>query len=323
MKTLYPEIEPYNTFRLQVSDIHNLYVEEAGNPDGLPVIFLHGGPGGGISERNRRLFNPAHYRIVLFDQRGSGQSTPHACLDENTTWDLVADIERIREHLNIENWLVYGGSWGSTLGLAYAQQHPDRTTGLILRGIFLCRPEEIQWFYQEGCSWIYPEVWEKFEAQVPVDQRHDMVTAYYKLLTHQGKQTQLNAAKAWSGWEGSAYRLIPDPNDIAEFEMDDKALSIARLECHYFVNNCFFREDNQLLANAHKIQHIPTWIVHGRYDVICPTKNAWDLHKALPDSKYSLIPDAGHSYKDSGMLHALITATEEYAALKGIPAAAH
>jgi proline iminopeptidase len=312
MRTLFPEIEPYRTFRLNVSDVHELYLEEVGNPEGLPVVFLHGGPGGGICPDHRRLFDPAHYRIVLFDQRGSGQSTPHASLEDNTTWHLVADIEQIRKHLNIDQWLVFGGSWGSTLALAYAEAHPESVSGLILRGIFLCRPEEIHWFYQEGCSWIYPDLWEDFIRPVPPEKRHEMVKTYYELLTSPDKAIQLEAAKAWSVWEGSTCKLIPDQGTIADFEDDDKALAMARIECHYFVNNCFFTENDQLLRNVHHIRHIPTWIVHGRYDVVCPSKNAWDLHRVLPEADIKLITDAGHAFNEPGILDALLTATEAY-----------
>lgn len=312
MRSFFPEIEPYRTFRLPVSPVHELYVEEVGNPDGEPVVFLHGGPGGGIGPKNRQLFDPQHYRIILFDQRGAGQSTPHACLEANTTWDLVADIETIRRELNIEQWLVFGGSWGSTLGLAYAQTHPEAVSGLILRGIFLCRPEEIRWFYQEGCSWIYPDVWEKFLKPVPVEERDDMVNAYYRLLTHPDEAIRLDAARAWSGWEGSALKLIPNEEVISLFEEAHKALAMARIECHYFVNNSFFDGPNHLLEKVDRIRHIPSWIVHGRYDVVCPVRSAWDLHKALPESELKIIPDAGHAYDEPGILDALISATEAF-----------
>jgi proline iminopeptidase len=309
MRTLFPEIEPYNTFYLPVSEKHSLYVEEVGNPNGQPALFLHGGPGGGISERHRRLFDPSHYRIILFDQRGSGRSKPHASLEENTTWDLVADIEKLRGHLNIEQWLVFGGSWGSTLSLAYAETHPERVTALILRGIFLCTPKEIRWFYQEGTSWMFPEFWEAYLNPVPVEKRHDMVKAYYELLTSPDEQIRLEAAKAWSGWEGSTCKLIPNPQVIENFEEAHHALAMARIECHYFINNCWL-EENQLLRDTHRIKHIPTWIVHGRYDVICPAHNAWELSKAMPDAKLRMVPDAGHSFDEPGILDALLEATE-------------
>ncbi|MDX1920385.1 MAG: prolyl aminopeptidase [Candidatus Caenarcaniphilales bacterium] len=312
MNKLYPPIQPFNTFRFKVSEIHELYVEEIGNLQGQPVVFLHGGPGGGLAEKHRQYFNPEKYRVILFDQRGAGKSTPHACLEENTTWDLVSDIEKIREHLNIEKWLVFGGSWGSTLALAYAETHPERVSGLILRGIFLCRKSEIDWFYQEGCSWIYPDLWEKYIAPVPEDKRGKMVEAYYELLTSDDEHTRLAAARAWSTWEGATIKLIPDLNLIENFDDPGMALSLARIECHYFINNCFLRSDNQLLEDIYKIRHIPTIIVHGRYDVVCPTKNAWDLHKAFPEAKLHIIQDAGHAVDEPGIINALIEATDGF-----------
>lgn len=312
MRSLFPEIEPYQTFRLKVSDLHELYIEECGNPDGCPVVFLHGGPGGGISKQHRRLFDPDFYRIILFDQRGSGQSTPHAELRENTTWDLVADIEQIREFLEIEHWLVFGGSWGSTLSLAYSETHPDRVTGLVLRGIFLCRPEEFQWFYQEGCSWLFPEEWQRYIAPVPENERLDMISAYYRLLTHENEDIRLRAAQAWSRWEGATCHLIPDAQTVDNFEDAHHALAMARIECHYFINNCFFKEDSQLLRHIDQIHHIPTWIIHGRYDAICPARNAFELKQAFPEAYYHIIPDAGHAFNEPGILDALISATEEF-----------
>ncbi len=315
--SLFTSIEPYNQFRLKVSDLHELYVEESGNPDGIPVVFLHGGPGGGCIPQHRQQFNPQAYRIILFDQRGAGRSTPHAELRENTTWDLVDDIERIRTHLQIEKWLVFGGSWGSTLALAYAQSHPQSVTGLILRGIFLCRPEEIQWFYQEGCSWIFPDLWEHYVAPIPPEKRHDMVTAYYESLTSKDEILRLSAAKAWSGWEGATCKLIPNQQTITSFEEAHHALAMARIECHYFYNNCFFTKPNQLLADVDRMRHIPTWIVHGRYDVVCPVKNAWDLHQAFPEAKLTIVPNAGHAFNEPGILHALIDATEQFREMQG------
>jgi proline iminopeptidase len=315
MRTLFPEIEPYHTFRLKVSDLHELYVEEAGNPEGVPVVFLHGGPGGGCSASHRQLFDPGFYRIVLFDQRGAGRSTPHAELRENTTWDLVADIEAIRRKLGIDRWLVFGGSWGSTLALAYGETHPDRVSGLILRGIFLCRPEEFQWFYQEGCSWVRPEEWAHYLAPIPEDERHDLMQAYHRRLTSDDPAVRLEAAKAWSRWEGACCKLIPDPDTIAHFESDDAALAMSRIECHYFVNRCFFEEENQLLNRVDRLRHIPTWIIHGRYDIVCPAKNAYDLHLAFPQARCEMVPDAGHAYNEPGILNALIEATETFKAL--------
>lgn len=309
MRTLFPEIEPYNHFYLPVSNGHTLYVEEVGNPQGQPALFLHGGPGAGISTNHRRLFDPAHYRIILFDQRGAGKSRPHASLEHNTTWDLVADIEAIRQHLNIDHWLVFGGSWGSTLSLAYAQTHPNRVSHLVLRGIFLCRPEEIQWFYQEGTSWIFPEFWAEYLKPVPPEKRATMVQSYYELLTSPSEHTRLEAAKAWSKWEGSTCKLQPDPTVIDHFEEAHHALSMARIECHYFIHNCWL-EPNQLLRDAHKIAHIPTWIIHGRYDVVCPAQNAYELSLALPKAELRIIPDAGHAFDEPGILNALLEATE-------------
>jgi proline iminopeptidase len=312
---LFPEIEPFNSFRFKVSDLHELYVEEAGNPNGVPVLFLHGGPGTGIQAKHRRYFDPQFYRIILFDQRGSGKSTPHASLEENTTWHLIEDIEKIREHLQIDKWLVFGGSWGSTLSLAYAETHPDKVNGLILRGIFLCRPEEIKWFYQEGCHLIFPDLWENYLKPIPANERNNLVEAYYKRLTSNDATIRVEAAKAWSTWEGSTIKLIPNKEAINYFAEDHLALSVARIECHYFMNNCFL-EDNQLLRDVYRIKHIPTWIIHGRYDVVCPVKNAWDLHKAFPEAKLQIIPDAGHAFDEPGILEALINATEEFKNVK-------
>ena len=319
MKTFYPEIEPYATHCLAVTPPHSLYIEEVGNPNGLPVVFLHGGPGGGISTQHRRLFNPALYRIILFDQRGSGQSTPHAHLEHNTTWDSVEDMEHIRQQLGIETWLVFGGSWGSTLALAYAETHPERTAGLILRGIFLCRPEEIEWFYQSGCHQIYPDRWEAFCAPIATTDRHEMVNAYYRLLTGPDEAARLKAAQAWSVWEGSTVKLVPNIDVIADFEDPMKALAMARIECHYFVHHSFLKTPaethglGQLLADAGRLANIPMWIVHGRYDVVCPAKNAWDLKHACPHAHLSIVPDAGHAFDEPGILHELISATDTYA----------
>ena len=319
MRTFFPEIEPYNTFRLKVSDIHELYVEECGNPNGVPVLFIHGGPGAGISKNHRRVFDPSYYRIVLFDQRGAGKSTPHACLEENTTWDLIRDMEAIRTKLDVDQWLLFGGSWGSTLSLAYAQTHPHTISGLILRGIFLCREEEFKWFYQEGCHWIYPDAWENYCAVIPPAERGDMMKAFYKRLTSDDTETRLTAARAWSGWEGATVKLIPEPSLVSKFEEDHLALSMARIECHYFMNNCFFSKKNQLLADAALITHIPTWIVHGCYDVVCPVKNAWELKKALPQATLKIVADAGHTFDEPGTLSALIEATEAFKTVAKVP----
>jgi proline iminopeptidase len=312
MRSLYPEIHPFNTFKLKVSEVHELYIEQVGNSNGQPTLFLHGGPGAGLTARHRQLFDPEYYRIILFDQRGAGQSTPHASLEQNTLPHLIADIEKIREHLKIDKWQVFGGSWGSTLGLAYSQAHPERVTSLVLRGIFLCRPEEIRWFYQEGCHWLFPDLWEKYLKPIPENERTDLVTAYYKRLTSDDLSIRLQSARAWSSWEGSTIKLIPNKNAIEHFGADHIALSLARTECHYFINNCFFSKEDQLLADIDKIRHIPTVIIHGRYDVVCPVKNAWDLHKAFPEAQLKIIADAGHAFDEPGILDALIEATDRF-----------
>lgn len=309
-RDFFPEIEAFNTFRLKVSDLHELHVEEAGHPQGRPVVFLHGGPGGGISPDHRRFFDPAHYRIVLFEQRGSGRSTPSAELRENTTWDLVADIEKIRAHLKIDRWHVFGGSWGSTLALAYAIRHPDRVTALLLRGIFLCRPSEIRWFYQEGASQIFPDAWESYLNHIPIAERVDLVKAYFSRLTHDDPEVRLAAAKIWSKWEAATSYLLPRPEAVDEFEDPEYALQFARIECHYFMNNAFFETDNWLLENVGTIRRIPGWIVQGRYDVVCPARSAWELHRAWPEATLKIVPDAGHSAMEPGIRSTLIEVTE-------------
>jgi proline iminopeptidase len=312
MKTLYEPIEPYEVGRLQVSPIHNLYYEQCGNPEGQPVVFLHGGPGGGVVPDYRRYFDPAAYRIVLFDQRGSGQSTPHANLEDNTTWHLVADIEQLREHLGIESWMVFGGSWGSTLALAYAQTHPERVRSLVLRGIFLCRPKEIQWFYQEGASALFPDVWEQYLNVIPENERGDMLSAYHRRLTSDDEAVRVEAARAWSVWEGSTSKLFPDPDLIAHFDDPEFAIAFARIECHFFMNNAFFETDNYLIENVGKIRHIPGVIVQGRYDVVCPMMSAWALHRAWPEADLRVVPDAGHSATEPGIISALVDATDRF-----------
>lgn len=310
MKQMYPEIEPYSTGFLKVSDLHTIYFEEAGNPKGKPVVFLHGGPGGGIISNYRRYFNPEKWRIILLDQRGCGQSKPFAELKDNTTWDLVSDIEKLRNHLSIARWSVFGGSWGSTLALAYAIKHPDSVAELFLRGIFLLRKKEIDWFYQEGCSKIYPDAWEEYVKPIPQEERNDFVTAYYKRLTSEDITVRKAAARAWSIWEGSTSKLIPDSDVVARFGEDEFADAFARIECHYFINKGFFSEDNFLLNNVDKIRHIPTVIVQGRYDVVCPAESAWDLHRAFPEAEFYMIPDAGHSLSEKGITDALVRATD-------------
>ncbi len=312
LRNFYPEIEPFKTEMFKVSDIHTLYVEQCGNPKGRPVIFLHGGPGGGINSDHRRFFDPDHYRIILFDQRGSGKSTPAAELRNNTTWDLVSDIEKIRSHLDIQNWIVFGGSWGSTLALAYAETHPQKVKGLILRGIFLCRPSEIKWFYQFGASEIFPDIWETYEQHIPESERTDFVAAYYKRLTHADESVRLMAAKIWSKWEAATSRLLVDPQSIEEFEDPVLALQFARIECHYFINNSFFDTPNFLIENISKIKHIPTAIVQGRYDVVCPVRSAWDLYRAWPGINLNIISDSGHAAGESGTRSKLIEITDQF-----------
>lgn len=312
MLEFYPELEPYNTGYLNVSDLHTIYFEEAGSPKGKPVIFVHGGPGGGIDASYRRFFDPKIWRIVLFDQRGCGKSTPASELRENTTWDLVSDMEKIRNHLSIEKWSVFGGSWGSTLALAYAITHAEKVMDMILRGIFLLREKEIKWFYQEGASFVYPDAWAFYKNAIPENERHDYVTSYYKRLTSDDPAIMYPAAKAWSVWEGSTSKLYTDPAFIEKFEGDEFAISFARIECHYFINKGFFSEDGWLLKNVDKIRHIPTWIVQGRYDMVCPAISAYELHEVWPESKLFIIPDAGHSASEPGIRSKLIEATNYF-----------
>ena len=312
MRTLYPSIEPYEEGMLSVSEIHTIHYEQVGNPNGKPVVFLHGGPGGGIIPDYRRYFDPMAYRIVLFDQRGSGKSTPHASLEENTTWHLVEDIEKLRNHLGIESWQVFGGSWGSTLSLAYAITHPDRVRQLVLRGIFLCRQKEIKWFYQDGASWIFPDVWEQFVNVIPKAERGDMVTAYYRRLTSEDPEVRLQAARAWSIWEGSTSKLFQDEHLIEEFSDAEFATAFARIECHYFMHNAFFETENFLIENVGRIRHIPAVIVQGRYDVVCPITSAWELHRAWPEADLEIISDAGHSASEPGTINALVLATDKF-----------
>lgn len=312
MRDLYPEISPYDHGMLDVGDGHQIYWETCGNPAGKPVVFLHGGPGGGCSPTHRRLFNPDKYRIVLFDQRGCGRSLPHACLDSNTTWDLVADMERLRTMLGIDTWQVFGGSWGSTLALAYAQAHPAQVSELILRGIFLLRDAELHWYYQEGASWMCPQQWEEYLAPVAEQDRHQMITAYRALLTGEDESARLAAARAWSRWEASTVRLYPDQQLIDEFNDAHHALAFARIENHYFFHKGFM-DEAQLLRDMHRISHLPGVIVQGAYDLVTPAKSAWDLHKAWPGSELHMIPDAGHAFNEPGILAALLDATDRFA----------
>lgn len=313
MRTLYPPIEPNQNGMLQVDDRHTLYWEECGNPDGKPVVMLHGGPGGGCNAAMRRFHDPSKYRIVLFDQRGAGRSTPHADLEDNTTWDLVGDIERIREMLGIDHWQVFGGSWGSTLALAYAEKHPERVTELVLRGIFMLRRWELEWFYQEGASRLFPDQFEPYREFIPEAERGDLMAAYHKRLTSDDEAVRLEAARRWSIWEGgTSYLEVPE--DYADSHGDAQfALAFARIENHYFVNKGFFEVDDQLLRDVDRIRDIPGVIVHGRYDVVCPVANAWDLHKAWPKAELMISPTAGHSAFEAENIDALIRATDQFA----------
>jgi len=313
LRALYPEIEPYRTTRLRVDGLHELHVEECGNPDGLPVIFLHGGPGAGVSPYHRRFFDPARYRIVLFDQRGAGRSTPPAELRDNTTAHLVADIETLRESLGIERWVVFGGSWGSTLALAYAQAHPGRPLGLVLRGIFLGRPYEIRWFNEldGGACQIFPERWARYLAHIPEEERGEMTEAYWRRLDAPDEATRLAAALAWSDWEGGSTTLVHDPDEPGLVDTPAAALALARIEAHYFRHRIFLEPD-QLLRGVHRIRQIPATIVHGRYDIICPVKTATDLAQAWPEAELHIV-QAGHSAADPAIVDALVRATDALA----------
>ncbi|ESK94655.1 proline iminopeptidase [Moniliophthora roreri MCA 2997] len=314
---MYPAIQPYETSSLKVSDIHTLYYELSGNKDGAPVIFLHGGPGGGCDEKDRSFFSPHKYKIILMDQRGAGRSTPSACLEENTTWDLVKDIEKLREHLKINKWHVFGGSWGSTLSLAYAQSHPDRVKSLVLRGIFTLRKSELKFFYQDGASHLFPEAWEEYIAPIPETERHDMILAYHAQLNSVDDATRITAAKAWAKWEMATSKLYVDPALIERVENDEFANAFARIENHYFVNDGFMR-DGQLLEKQEidKIRHIPTVVVQGRYDVVCPATTAWALKKVWPEIEMHVVPDAGHSSREPGISKLLVEATNKFADLE-------
>jgi proline iminopeptidase len=311
-RTLYPELEPFDSGMLPVSPLHTLYYEQSGNPHGKPVVFLHGGPGAGCNGKCRRFFDPRVYRIVLFDQRGCGRSTPHAELRENTTWDLVADIERLREHLRIERWQVFGGSWGSTLALAYAETHPGRVTELVLRGIFMLSSFELRWFYQEGASALFPDRWESYVAAIPPDERGDMIQAFYRRLTSEDRATRVNAARAWSMWEAATSYLHVNDENVNKWGEEDFAIAVARIECHYFVNRGFLQSEDQLLKNVESIRHIPAAIVQGRYDVVCPMQTAWALHRAWPQAQFDIIADAGQSAFEPGNTDALIRATDGF-----------
>jgi proline iminopeptidase len=311
----YPPIRPYSKGYLRVSALHEVYYEVSGNPRGSPAVFLHGGPGGATDAGMRRFFNPRRNRIVLFDQRGCGRSRPHAELRENTTWDLVADIEALRVHLGIERWLVFGGSWGSTLALAYAQKHPRRVRALVLRGIFLLRRSELEWFYQDplGAASIYPDEWERYISPIPPAERGDLMQAYYRRLTADDERTRVAAARSWSTWEGATSFLRRRRSYVAKFADADYAAAFARIECHYFVNGGFLQSDDQLLRDVARIRNIPAVIVQGRYDIVCPLRSAWDLHRAWPEADLRIVPDAGHSAFEAGIARELVAATDRFA----------
>jgi proline iminopeptidase len=311
----YPPINPYNTGFLKVSPIHEIYYEESGNPKGKPVVFLHGGPGGGTDAKMRRFFNPKKYRIVLFDQRGCGKSKPAASLEDNTTWHLVSDIEAVRETLGIDKWQVFGGSWGSTLALAYAQKHPDRVTELVLRGIFLLRRSELEWFYQnpEGAAQLWPDLWEDYLKPLSEAERADCMRSYYKRLTSPDRNTLLEAARAWSTWESALSYFHMNTGYVARAKDAEFAAAFARIECHYFVNGGWLEKETQLLDDVPKIRHIPAVIVQGRYDVVCPARSAWALKKAWPEADLRIVPDAGHSAFEPGTARELVKATDRFA----------
>ncbi|TVY35291.1 putative proline iminopeptidase [Lachnellula subtilissima] len=321
MAPLYAPFSVNKSDHLQVSDVHSIYWEECGNPTGVPIVYLHGGPGGGIDDNDRRYFDPSHYRSILFDQRGAGKSTPHASLEDNTTWTLVSDIEALRKHLGVEKWIVFGGSWGSTLALAYAETHPDRTLGLILRGIFTLRREELEWFYQKGADFIFPDYFDKYKEPIPEAERDDMMAAYYKRLTGDSEEEKLKCASAWSAWETRTSKLIVDPGFVAKAEDPKWSLAFARIESHFFVNGGWM-PDGQLIADAHKIAHLPIVIVQGRYDVVCPAKTSWDLYQALGGEgntkvEYRIVADSGHSAKEKNTEQLLVDAAEKFKSIKG------
>ena len=313
---LYPPIEPFKTGVLDTGDGHHLNWELCGNPQGKPAVFLHGGPGAGCSEDHRRLFNPERYCVLLFDQRGCGRSRPLASLDNNTTWHLVADMERLRKMLGVGRWLVFGGSWGSTLALAYAQTHADRVSQLVVRGIFTLREAEVHWYYQEGASWLFPDLWEGFIAPIPVEERGDLIAAHRKRLVGADPVAQLASARAWSLWEGETIRLLPDPANTDKYSDDAFSLAFARIENHYFVNKGWM-DEGQLIRDAHKLAHIPGIIIQGRYDVCTPARTAWDLHRAWPQAEFHIVPDAGHAFNEPGILAKLMEATDRFSSQQG------
>tara|TARA_E500000075_G_C6996361_1_gene327373 strand:+ start:2492 stop:3454 length:963 start_codon:yes stop_codon:yes gene_type:complete len=308
----YPPIDAYADGMLDVGDGHQIYFEQSGNPEGRPVIFLHGGPGGGCQPIHRQQFDPKHYRIIIMDQRGCGRSLPYACLDDNTTWHLVADIERLRAHLKIDQWIVFGGSWGSTLSLAYAQSHPEAVLGLVLRGIFLMRRHELLWMYQEGASHLYPEEYDRYVSVIPSHEQGDLMSAFYRRLTGSNAEEALRAARAWSRWEGALLSIAPNEARAQEFSSDEFAKAFARIECHYFVHGGWMRDDGQLLKDVGRVRHIPAYIIHGRHDVVTPMSNAWDLAKCWPEAHLKVVEDAGHAFDEPGILHELVSAMEDF-----------
>ena len=313
-RTLYPSIEPHRSGYLRVSATHEIYWEESGNPTGKPALFVHGGPGAGASAESRRFFDPQAYRIIVFDQRGCGRSRPRANLEDNTTWHLVSDMETLRAHLHIEQWLVFGGSWGSTLALAYAQSHPQRVTALVLRGIFLLRHWELQWFYQHGASALFPDQYAAYAAAIPASEQHDLIAAFYNRLISDNRSEQVKAAKAWAIWEAATSYLLPNTANIDHWAETEFAVTVARIECHYFINKGFFDGEDQLLRNIDRIRHIPAVIVQGRYDVVCPMQTAWELHQRWPEAEFHIIPNAGHSAFEPANTDALIRATDQFRA---------
>lgn len=309
-RSLFREVEPFSFGWLPAGKLHEIYYEECGSPRGKPAVILHGGPGGAVNPTMRRFFDPSKWRMALFDQRGCGRSRPNASLEDNTTWSLIEDIERLREHLGVEKWTVFGGSWGSTLALAYAITHPERVAGLVLRGVFLLTQRELRWFYQDGASMLFPDAWERFLAPIPPEERGDLMAAYHKRLTHPDRRVQAQAANAWSQWEGDTISLRGPDARPPKFNEEDFAIAFARIECHFFANQGFFPHDGWILGNIDKIRHIPTWIVQGRFDVVTPLASAWALHRALPSASFEIVWDAGHASTEPGVIDGLIRATE-------------
>ena len=309
-RVLYPEIDPFNFGWLKTDGPHEIFFEECGNPAGAPAVVLHGGPGGAINSTMRRFFDPQKWRVALFDQRGCGKSRPNASLENNTTWSLIEDIERLRVHLGVEKWCVFGGSWGSTLALAYAMTHPERVTGLVLRGIFLVTQRELQWFYQDGAGMLFPDAFERFKAPIPEAERGDLIGAYHRRLTSDDRRVQAEAAAAWSQWEGDTISIRGPEARPPKFNESDFAVAFARIENHFFANRGFFEEDGWLLKNVERIRHIPGWIVQGRFDVVTPLETAWALHKAWPEAKFEIVWDAGHASTEPGIIDGLIRATD-------------